>query len=423
MKLILAVALTGSLAIWPARSMRAQQEPLHKPPAKLADLVAEVARNNPQIRSAQDAWRSAKQVPAQASALPDPQFTLQNLSVGSPRPLAGYTNSDFAYIALGVSQQFPDPGKLRLQGAVAERDADTAQTHIAVVSQDQIESLKTTYVHLAYVQQELEILQRNVALLRQIEQQAEIQYSSGRGNQQDVLRAQLERTTILREISMQHQSAGQDQATLKQILARAQDSADIVAEPLAATFLPYTLSELLAKVPSQNSNVQETAAMVLHNQAAVDLAQKQFRPDFNLSYQYQNTDRRFRDYYMVSVGVNFPRRKPRQAALAQARINVDRAREDQDSQTQAVLADVQRQYVTIKTSEEQLLIYRDGLIPQAQAAIQAGLAAYESNRTDFQSLFSSYMDALNLEIAYQQTLLDHETALIHITRLAGVALP
>ena len=72
-----------------------------------------------------------------------------------PRPFAGYTNSDFAYIGLGVSQQFPYPGKLKLRGAVADRDADTAKAHVEVVLQDEIETLKTTYFHLAYLQQTL----------------------------------------------------------------------------------------------------------------------------------------------------------------------------------------------------------------------------------------------------------------------------
>jgi outer membrane protein TolC len=121
--------------------------------------------------------------------------------------------------------------------------------------------------------------------------------------------------------------------------------------------------------------------------------------------------------------VNFPRRKPRQAALAQAQVNVERAQTDLDTQLQVALAEVQKQYVMVKTSEEQLLIYRDGLIPQAQATIQAGLAAYQSNREDFETLFSSFMDVLSLNLEYQQTILDHETALAHIERLTGVTLP
>lgn len=392
-------------------------------PMSLAVLIEEAKRNDPAIRVAESAARAATLTAPQMSSRPDPQFTLQQFSVGSPRPFAGYTNSDFAYVGLGVSQQFPYPGKLKLRGAVADRDADTAKAHVEVVEQDEIESLKTIYFHLAFLQQTLVILQQNQTLLQQIEQQAEAHYSTGQGNQRDVLKAQLERTKLLREISMHHELMGEDQAALKRILRRPQDSPDIVAEPLAASFLRYTASELLAKVPGQNPNVQESATMVQHDEAQVALARNDFRPDFELSYMYENTDRKYRDYYMLSFSVNFPRRKPREAVLAQAQVNVERAQQERDAQVQAVLAEVQKDYVMVKTSEEQLLIYRDGLIPQAQATIQAGLTAYEAGRTDFESLFSSYADVLNLDLEYQQNILDHETALAHIERLTGVTLP
>ena len=392
-------------------------------PTPLAVLIEEAKRNDPAIRAAEQTAKAATFVAPQMSALPDPQFTLQQFSVGSPRPFAGYTNSDFADIGVGASQQLPYPGKLKLRGAVADRDANTAKAHIEVVLQDEIENLKTTYFHLAYLQQTLGTLQRNAALLEQVERQTEAHYSSGQGNQQDVLKAQLERTKILREISMHHQLVGQDQAELKRILRRPQDSPDILAEAVTATFLSYTASELLDKVREQNPNINEHSAMVQRSQTAVELAQKEFRPDFGVSYMYENTDRKFRDYYGLSFNVNFPRRKPRHAALAQAQVNVERAQTDLDTQLQAALAEVQKQYVMVKTSEEQLLIYRDGLIPQAQATIEAGLAAYQSNREDFATLFSSFMDVLSLNLEYQQAILDHETALAHIERLTGVMLP
>jgi cobalt-zinc-cadmium efflux system outer membrane protein len=392
-------------------------------PTPLATLIEEAKRNDPAIHGAEQAARSATFVAPQMSSLPDPQFTVQQFSVGSPRPFAGYTNSDFAYFGVGASQQLPYPGKLKLRGAVADRDAETAKAHVDVVLQDEIETLKTTYFHLAYLQQTLGILQRNAALLEQMEQQAEAHYSTGMGNQQDVLKAQLERTKNLREVSMHHELVGEAQAELKRIVRRTQDSPDIIAEPVASTFLRYTASELLDKVREQNPNIHENSATVQRNQTAVELARKEFRPDFGVSYMYENTDRKFRDYYELSLNMNFPRRKPRQAALAQAQVNVERAQTDLDAQLQTALAEVQKQYVMVKTSEEQLLIYRDGLIPQAQATIQAGLADYQSNREDFETLFSSFMDILSLNLEYQQTILDHETALAHIERLTGVTLP
>src|ERR1700719_4756052 len=93
----------------------------------LSELLREAEQNNPQIEAARQGWQAAKQVPTQVSTLPDPQFNLQQVNVGSPRPFAGYTNSDFAYLGLAVSQDIPYPGKLRLKGEMAKRDADFLQ--------------------------------------------------------------------------------------------------------------------------------------------------------------------------------------------------------------------------------------------------------------------------------------------------------
>jgi hypothetical protein len=59
----------------------------------LAKLIEEAERNNPVILAAESAAKAATYAAPQMSSLPDPQFTLQQFSVGSPRPFAGYTNS------------------------------------------------------------------------------------------------------------------------------------------------------------------------------------------------------------------------------------------------------------------------------------------------------------------------------------------
>src|SRR5216683_7749974 len=96
-------------------------------PTPLSALLDEATRNNPDILAARRGWQAATQVASQVSTPPDPQVTVQHLSVGSPRPFAGYSNSDFAYIGLGVSQDLPYPGKLRLRGEIAKKDADVTQ--------------------------------------------------------------------------------------------------------------------------------------------------------------------------------------------------------------------------------------------------------------------------------------------------------
>ncbi len=193
----------------------------HASPTPLEELVKEVERSNPEIAASVHAWKAATNVPKQASALPDTQITFQQFSVGSPRPFAGYSNSDFAYVGIGASQDLPYPGKRRLRSEVAEREADSIRAQSDAVQRQAIETLKLVYFQLAYLQQTLPILERNDQLLSQIQQAVESRYRVGQGNQQDVLKAQLQHTKILREIAMHHQEEEQLQAQLKQVLNRA----------------------------------------------------------------------------------------------------------------------------------------------------------------------------------------------------------
>lgn len=415
--------LLFSLVLVSVSSAQEPTPPQAQAVTPLASLVEEAAKNDPVILSADQAARAATHVAPQVSTLPDPQFTAQQFSVGSPRPFAGWTNSEFAYIGFGASQELPYPGKLRLRGEVADRQADALKERTEAVRRDEIEKLKAAYFRLAYLQQTLGILERNDALAQQVAQVAEARYKVGQGNQQDVLKAQLQHTKILYQISMHHQLAGQAQADLKRIVRRPQDSPDIVTETLSPTPLQYASSELLARIQDQNPEVRERKEMVRKSQSEVSLAHREFRPDFGLSYLYEHTSSNTRDYYMLMFNVNFPRRKRRAAALAEANVNLEQAKQEQDAQLQESLAEAQRQIVIAQKSEEQLRIYSEGLIPQAKATFDAGMAAYQVGRADFQTLLSSFVDVLNLDLEYQQTLLDHETAMVSIERLTGVSLP
>src|SRR5690348_16227006 len=122
--------VTVSFAISrPATAAQVAEEPAQaqstQAPTPLSQPVKEAEENNPQILSASREWRAATQVPSQASTLPDPQNTVQQFGVGSPRPFAGFSNSDFAYIGVGVCQDLPYPGKRRPRGESARSEAYT----------------------------------------------------------------------------------------------------------------------------------------------------------------------------------------------------------------------------------------------------------------------------------------------------------
>src|SRR6516162_5047121 len=406
----------------PQQPAQPQQENQASVPTPLAKLIEEAERNNFQILAARHAWKAATLVPSQVSTLPDPQFTVQQFAVGSPRPFAGFSNSDFAYIGLGVAQDLPYPGKLRLRGEIAQRDASTERDRYEAARRSVVEQLKAAYFRLAYELQELQIVERDRKLLEQVAKIAEARYRVGQGNQQDVLKAQLEQTKLLRETEMHHQEHYSLQAQLKQLLNQSANQADVIPETLTETPLNYTVDELLEKVRAENPEVRGQEEMVRRQGLQLELARKDFYPDFSAQYMWQHTAEQFRDYYVLSVSARIPiyRRRRLNPEMTEAVEELERSRREYESQAQSAFFEVRNQYIAAETSSQMLKIYREGLIPQALATYQSGLTAYQTGRLDFESLLLGFMDVLNFDEEYWKALGDHETALGKIEELTGV---
>jgi cobalt-zinc-cadmium efflux system outer membrane protein len=425
MKFIFAAVLASLLFLLVATPARAQETPTANFAVKLDDLLTEAERNNPQIQAARHGWNSTKQVPTQVSTLPDPQFVLQHVSVGSPRPFAGFTNSDFAYVGLGISQDLPYPGKLHLRGEIAKKDADVTQQRYESVRRTILAAVKMAYFRLGYLAKRQTILDGDGQLLQQIEQAVEARFRNGMGTQQEVLQAQLERTKLLGEITANQLEAGKVQAEIKQLLNRQQSSPDIETSELSDTTTPYTYDQLLAAAKMNNPEIAGAQKMVEKQGLQVDLAKKDFYPDFNLQYMWQRTDpTQFRAYYSVTLGVRIPiyRGRRQQPELAQAEADQSQAKSEYETQTQQTAFQLRQQFVSAEKSEELVKIYREGLMPQARAELQAGMAAYQSNRQDFQALLASFLDVLKFDEEYWQSLSEREMALAQIEQLTGLSL-
>jgi cobalt-zinc-cadmium efflux system outer membrane protein len=391
----------------------------------LAKLVKEAQANNPQVLAARRAWQAAAQVPSQVSTLPDPQVMVQDVSAGTPIPFWDYNTVQMTFIGFGVSQSLPYPGKLRLRGEVARRHADSLGDRLESVRRSVAEQVKTTYYRLSYVQKTLEILGRDRSLIDQMEKIADARYRVGQGSQQDVLKAQLERTKLLRDTVETRQQQGTLEAQLKTLLNRPPESADIVAETMTETTLTYTSDELLSLVRTGNPEVSTRQQIVRSKSLGVELAKKDFLPDFNVAYMWQHTATPFPDRYSLSFGVKIPiyHSRRQNPELAQAAEELNQSRREYEAQVQQTYFQVKDQYLAADTSAKVLKIYREGLIPQATATFQAGLAAYQVGHEDFQSLLGSFLDVLNLDKEYWRTLADHEGALARLERLTGLSIP
>jgi cobalt-zinc-cadmium efflux system outer membrane protein len=391
------------------------------PSDHLRALVDEARARSPVVLAARSHWQAQTRVPIQVATLPDPQASFQHFTVGSAQPFSGYESSDFYYSGFGVAQDIPGPGKLRLQKSVAEKEADYARRRYEGAQRDVEEKVKELYFELFYHAKTEEILNRNQEELEEIRQIAETRYRVGQGLQQDLIRAQLQTTEILKGHAMHHQEEDQEQLQLKQLIGRDSDSPNIEIGEVEATRLDLDRSQLERLSDAGSPDLAAGRAMEARSVESLKLAHQGYWPDFTVGYSYLKTGPGFRDYYMLSVGAKLPLYfwRKQTPAIEQAELDAESARQQTRATQLEVSADAESGLIAMRTAERIMSIYRDGLIPQAEMSQVSAMSAYRVGKVDFQTLQSSVLDLQNLRQEYYRSLADHEIAIAKIEQVIG----
>jgi outer membrane protein TolC len=388
---------------------------------RLETLVEEALTHSPVVLAARSHWQAQTKVPVQAATLPDPQLSLQHFTVGSPQPFSGYETSDFYYTGFGASQDIPGPGKLGLQKSQAEADAEYARQRYEATAREVEEKVREIYFELFYHAKTLALLDRNQEELQQIQEIAETRYRVGQGLQQDLIRAQLQTTEILKEHAMHHQEQDEEQLALKQMLGRDPDSVNIDIGEVELTHLQLDSAQLAALTARGSPELAADRAMEARSAEALKLAHRGYWPDFTVGYSYEKTGPGFRDYYMLNFGAKVPLYfwRKQTPAIEQAALEAESAHEQAQATRLQVSADAESNLVAMRTAERVLTIYRDGLIPQAETSESSAMVAYRVGKVDFQTLLSSILDLQNLRQEYYRSLADHEIAVAKLQQIIG----
>ena len=142
----------------------------------LRQLTGEALKNNPAIAAAQKKYEAARQRPTQESSLPDPMIALGYNSVGNPLPGARLGSDVLANLGVMVSQEIPAPGKLKLKGDMASKEAQAEFQQYQAVQLAGVSRLKQAYYRLQYTYAATEVLVRNRDLLDKLLKVTEDRY-------------------------------------------------------------------------------------------------------------------------------------------------------------------------------------------------------------------------------------------------------
>lgn len=423
MKLRIALSVKFLAVLLAVPAMRAQeaQPTATQEVVTLPQLLAEAECVHPAIKAEAQMIEAKRSRIPQVKSLPDP--TVQVGWMGNIRPFSVQHLDPSSYRGISAMQEFPYPGKLKLRGQIAEKDVEAERWNLEAARQQVKAEVKSAYYELSAVDQALAVTQRNKVLLEKLARIAEEKYKVGKGLQQDVIRSQVEVSRVLQTFTLLSQRRRTLVAKLNSLILRPSETPIGPLAPSQKGELNYSPEELTEKGVANSPEIRRQEQLIEQSQLAVNLARKDYYPDFRAGYDYwQRPD--MPDMHGFSLGINIPifYKKKQREGVREATFAVESGKQGRESIRTALLFQVKEQYLQAKASDELLTLYSKALVPQSALALESSMAAYGTGSLDFESLLANFKSVLEYEVNYYEELANYQKALVNLEQITGLDL-
>jgi outer membrane protein TolC len=386
----------------------------------LRDLTSVAIRNNPEIVAAQKKYEAARQRPTQESSLPDPMISVGYNSVGNPLPGAGLGSQVLANVGVMVSQEVPFPGKLKLKGDMASKEAQAEFQQYQAVQLAVISRLKQAYYRLQYTYAATDLLVRDRDLLEKLLKVTEDRYSVGRAMQQDVFKAQTQLSILETRLVKLEQERRSRCAEIDSILNRAAGTPVGRPEDVKPRELSVTLEDLFASARLNSPMLGRDRKMIERSDLAVNMARKEYYPDVTLNAGYYNMGSMPPMYELradFKVPIYFWRKQ--RAGVNEQVSTQSEARRTYEATDQSLRYLIQNEFLMAQASARLMRLYIQTVVPQGNLALESSLSTYETGSVDFLSVLSNFTVVLDYEMNYYDEALNYALALSRLEEMTG----
>lgn len=360
-----------------------------------------------------------------AGLLPDPRVQLGMMNLSVPGFDADMPSSMSPSIQ--VTQVLPFPGKLGLEGKIAERTAEMARADAEESWWVVRARVATAFWELYAAERRLDVLAETNGRLEDFELAARALYEAGSGRQTDVLQAQVEVARLSAEIARTRATRTGAEARLNALLNR--PASTPIPKPVAAG-LPEEIPDpdtLRAWAEADRPVVTRDRLAVQRADTRAARADREIWPDLTLGAAYGQRrvagDLQRMASFMVSfelpvfAGRRQLRVRDEAAAMeSMARAELAETRAMVDARLDELAADLDR-------TRELLRLYREEVLPQAHATVESAFASYRVGAVDFGTLVTAQTSLDRYENEFHGLVAEYGRATADLETAIGRELP
>ena len=386
-------------------------------------LIAEVEARNPSLQAMAYAWRAAAQRYPQAVSLDDPMF----MTMMAPASF-GSNQVESAYILQG-SQKIPWFGKRQTRGQQAQAEAGAAFQDVQDTRLQIVQVTRLAFYDYYLAERQLEINERNKNSAQEFRDSAQVKYENNQVEQQDVVQADVELTGIRRRKIELERMRRVAVARINVLLLRTPDEPlPPSPESLAPEFEVPPADALRQTAMARRPDLAALAARVRSEQAAVDLALKQYYPDaeffgrYDSFWQPASTQSDLRGQVGVNMNVPIYRGKLN-AAVSEAQFRLSQRRAEYQQRLVEIQYEVQAAYEQVEEARQTVELYRTQYLPFAEQNLALARANYDVGKSTYLSLVMAQRQLFTVRETYEQTLTDYYRRIADLERAIGGQLP
>ncbi|MGD8780718.1 MAG: TolC family protein [Ignavibacteria bacterium] len=397
-------------------------------PQALNNIIDEATSLSPEIKMLETKKETAISRIAQDSNLPDPVVTLGLLNL--PVNSFAFDREAMTGKAIGISQQFPFPGKLGTIESLKEYDVKIIEQEIDETENRLRQKIINEYAGLVYSTKLMEILKQKKELLKVLSNVVGKNYSVSRSSQQDIFKLELERTALENSITEQQSVIEIKKAVLNNYLFRDSGSGfPVDKEEIVIGGLTF-LDSVKSAAKENRPLLKQFALSKEKARKQEELAGYQFYPDFNVGVQYSQRDKiastntALNDVVTFKLGFNLPiNYGGKKTAGTEGAKSLRLFFEQQYLKAmQLIDISIESSLLNMNSLKDRIKLLNDGLIPQAQKSYESSLANYQTGRTEFINVMESVNKLLDLQKEEYKMKLDLINEITNVEFQTGIKL-
>lgn len=381
---------------------------------ELEQLIELVQARNADLEAARAGAEEAATRIKSAGALEDPMlsYKLAPATIGS-REIGTRQGVE-------VSQTLPWPGTLHAREAKAKAEAEAAQNDTSMRTLEVVSDAKAAFAEWVFIYAALKINRQHQIHLGDLEAAAERSYATGVGRQQDALKASLELARVENEALGLESQRRMVQARINALLNRAPVAELPEPTPFRLLTRLPPLDHLGTMAMARHPELKGLEATLDSTEAVVALARKAFYPDLSVQAGYDEMWDAKEMRPSVGISFNVPLHwERREAELASARAAQRRAEWKVADRRATLLAAVAEAYASVDQAARSIALYKERLLPLADAAVLAALADYRLGTGGFSSVIDAERSKLDQQLSLERAIADQYRSLAALEQAIG----